>query len=490
MRKPAPKLRKKLLFVVLFLVLGISIVAYFFRHRKIRFVANNSTELYEPELSTLYFPVDISVKDLEKLTNEKVHTILSDTKQPMGNGKDSIYMKVTRTGEFKFNLENAQLKTKVPLRVDVVVVKKIGKGMVQLFKKNPISFKIVVHLNSAIGLYHDVRLKTKTKLAYITWVEEPSTKIIGIPINLKKLAEKQLMEHAPNLVKMVDRVIKDHVYIKGSIEKIWNDLQKSKAINKEMKGFYFKVQPHDLAVYVDKSKLDSLRLNLKVQAKMYIRTEAFKDSIKHISFPSKITLLDTFNYRKKSDIYFHALLPLKDLNEVMIHQLKGKKINLSGLNVQISDLKLKTGKFSIVAYIEVKGDVNGTVIMKGFPKFNNENGRILIKNIGIESKLNEDIINNVSNLLHSEIIQLMKQYAEIDVEDQLASVPQLVEHGLIQSKINKKADVSIKEIEIRKAELKLLKDNVQLLFAVETDFEIGLKKEGLHPSKKSKKKAK
>lgn len=63
---------------------------------------------------------------------------------------------------------------------------------------------------------------------------------------------------------------------------------------------------------------------------MYIRTEAFKDSIKHISFPSKITLLDTFNYRKKSDIYFHALLPLKDLNEVMIHQLKGKKINLSG----------------------------------------------------------------------------------------------------------------------------------------------------------------
>lgn len=43
-----------------------------------------------------------------------------------------------------------------------------------------------------------------------------------------------------------------------------------------------------------------------------------------------------------------------------------------------------------------------------------------------------------------------------------------------------------KQVEVEKAELKLLKDNVQLLFSVGTDFEISLNKEGINPHKKAK----
>lgn len=104
----------------------------------------------------------------------------------------------------------------------------------ELFEKNPISFKIIVHLKSSIGLYDDVRLKTKTSMQSITWVEEPKTKLLGMPINLKKMAEKNLLERAPDLVKMVDRIIKEQVHIKAPIEKIWNDLQKSMPVNKQV----------------------------------------------------------------------------------------------------------------------------------------------------------------------------------------------------------------------------------------------------------------
>lgn len=107
MKKSNPKIRKKLLLVVCVMLIGVLVGAYFFRHRSLRFVKNYSTELFEPEQSTLYFPVDIALRDLEKLTNDHVKSVLSDSKHLMENGKDYVYMKVTRTGDFKFKLVNS-----------------------------------------------------------------------------------------------------------------------------------------------------------------------------------------------------------------------------------------------------------------------------------------------------------------------------------------------------------------------------------------------
>ncbi|MBC9811860.1 DUF4403 family protein [Crocinitomicaceae bacterium CZZ-1] len=214
-----PKALKILIGIFVLLFAGAVLFVYFRTRQQLDYVKNESSEQVEPAVSTLYFPVYIAVDDLQQLANKKLKRILAEETQPMKNQKDSVELKVTRTGNVTFRLKNEQLYTTIPLKVDIVLIKKVGKSAVRIFEKQPLTFTISAHLLSSVDLNEYIQLKTKTQLQSIEWIEEPVAEIAGFQINLKKIVEKKLLEKSTELIATVDQVLTEKVNLVKPVKK-------------------------------------------------------------------------------------------------------------------------------------------------------------------------------------------------------------------------------------------------------------------------------
>lgn len=470
--------------VVTLAILGI---LYFTTHKKLVYKENTSTQLYEPEYTHLHFPVFIAVSDLEQLVNRRLKTILVDKTQAVKNQKDSLVIKVIRTGNIKFNIRQQQLYSSVPLKIQLTFIKKmIGNSSIQVFKKDPLSFEITAKMLSSFTLTNDLKIDLDTRLEEIIWKEEPTAKIAGINFNLKKMVDRLLHEKAPDITDSLDMTIQRKVNLRKPINKIWNNLQKSMKTNKHEKDIYIKVQPKSLAVHLDKTQNDSLRLNLHIQSKLYLRVGKDTSMIKKIPLPSKIRLMNNFDEEENSNLHLHALIPLYRLNEVLNRRIANNKLDVSGLSLNIKNIEVINSTKTIISKITIEGDLSGTVLLKGLPYLSKDKKVLFIKNIGVESRFNKPILNSLTDLLHEQILSLLAENTTFNLNETMSSIPELVRNGLKKTKIVKKADITLNDLQIEGLQIELTKHNIQLLVNGTSDFEIAVRKEALRKPVKKK----
>lgn len=472
------KTKKIIVVIVLFIFIVIGFVVNY-KRKVIHWTKNESERAYEPEISVLHFPVDLSVQDIQKLANQKLKVILIDKPQAMKNRKDSLDLKVTRKGDLQFHLKNEKLHAYIPLQVEVAIIKKVGKSSVRILKNNPIIFEMDIYSESSFELRDDIKIDANTTITDMIWKQEPVVKIAGIDFNIKDLIDKKLTEKLPEITEAIDEVIKTKINLRKTIDRVWTKLQYNKPVSKENNDFYVKIYPQNLAVYVDKSRNDSLRLNLVAESKLYLRHSKDTAHIKTVELPKKITVLKKYEGEKSSRVYLHALLPVDELNGLINQKLSKKDYFIKGLRFTINSIELVTGENCLVGTINVAGSVNGAIKLKGLPAFSAKNGMITIENTEIESKLDETLINVTTDLFTSEILGFLNMYSTINSDDVMEQLPELARNKIQNSKMIKKIDFRLYDLDVRSVDLKLAKDNIQLLIAADADFGIAVKKEGL-----------
>lgn len=472
---------KKVANRIIWILVFAGIAVWFFRYnqKKIRYVKNTLKETYEPELSTLYFPVYLSVDDLQKLANQKLRKVLVNKVHAMDNRKDSLDVKIIRTGDLEFHLKDEKIYAFMPLRAEISVIRKVGEGTMKFFRNNPLTFEAGVYATVLVNLDEKIRIKANSTITEIRWKQEPEVKIAGIRLNVKRMVEKNLEEQLPELTDRLNDIIRDKINLRKTIDRIWTKLQYNKCVDKKDREYVVKIQPWNLSVHVDKTMQDSLRLNLMVKSKLYLRHVSDTAGIKKIPLPEKINVLKKYSSENESKIYLHALVPLHILNETLCRALNDKKLNVKGTNVRIKSIDLVTGKDCMVGDIDVYGDVNGRIRIKGLPVFSKEKEVITVEKLELESKLDEELINTAAGLFINEILFVLNQQSTINTGELFKKLPGLARDELQKSKLTQKADVTLRELEINDVQLKLTEHNIQLLIEASPDFEIAVKKEGL-----------
>jgi len=466
-----------LAFVVLVLLSVVTLVLVA-RHKKLKVTKNTNETVYEPEITKFNFPLLISMNDIEKLANRKIKRVLVDSRFSMKNQNDTLILKITRLGDIDIKLRNGCFQSSVPLKVEVQIIKRlIGKKKVLLFKEKPLKFLIDASLESSFGVTQNMKLKTKSRLKEVIWVEEPNLKLFGFDINLKEKINGLLEEKSAEITHKLDSLMSKKINIKKQTVKIWNKIQYSIKATKKQKDLFVRVQPRALGVYVDKSLGDTLKLDLIVDAKVYLRFGEDTATIQKVKFPKTITLISKKETTASSKIHVHCLFPLKKLNEIAKRELQGKRFNAKGLDLLIKKVEIFSGKKTIYVKVKHGGTVRGTLLMRGFPEFSFDDQQIAIRKVSFENKLDDQILGSVTDLLHEQMTSLVKQYTTIDVRELLESIPELSDKALSKSKLSKKADIGLMEIVVEDLEVKLGKDNIQLLISGSGDFDISLKKE-------------
>lgn len=472
------KFFKIVLIIIAIVLLSIVGVVLFARHKSLYFKENKSTRLYEPELTTLNFPVLIAISDIQKLANQKIKTVLINKTVPMKNAGDSLILKVTRMGDIRFNLVNQDFYSSIPLKIEIQVIKKlIGKKNIQIFKKDPFTLMITGKFQSKVTLQNDLKINSTTSLKEIVWQEAPNLTIMGMNFNIQKQVDNLLKEKAPEITAKIDDLIRDKINLRKPVLKIWNKLQRGLPANKELKDLYIKIQPQSLSVFVDKSKSDSLKLNMIVTSKVYLRFATDTSSIKRKELPQKIKILRKPN-TQMSELSMHFLVPMEKLNEVLKQRLMNQELTLQSMRVKLQEINVINGTKDMFVKIKITGDFDGEILVKGLPVLSDDKKTIYISNIELESKLKDPLFNSFTDLLHEQINDLLKQNVDFNIEELMQSVPDFARKAINKSKMAKKAEITLNHLEVTDLKIYLTKNNVQLLIEGESDFEIAVKKEG------------
>ena len=458
-----------LVFAIIFVVVLLKT-----NHDKFKITTNKSTKVFEPQLSSLNFPLLISVGDIEKLANVRIKKVIFDKKIQFKDGPDSLLLKITRMGDLDFRMEDNHLNTSVPLKLEIVFEKKITRQKkILLFKEKPITLLLSARFRSSIHLKENMDVSTSTILKEVVWNEEPIVNILGFEFNLKTKINEILEEKSSEIVSKIDQQILNKINVKKPTAKVWDNLQKSIIANKE-NGLYIRIQPQSLSVHVDKSLNDSIKLNLIVTSKIYARFAADTLLIRKVKFPARIKVMQNGNV-KPSTIFLQGLFPLTKLNEIISSKLVGKTFDVKGLNLKIKKIEIRNEKNNIYLKIKHEGDVFGEVVLKGIPKLSKDKKHIFIDNVYFENKLNDQVFDSFTDLLHAQILLLLKENVAFDISKIMNSIPDLARTTIGKSKVAKKADISLHHLEIEKVRIELTKYNIQILVSGHSNFEIALK---------------
>ena len=472
--------KKKIKYLVLVLALSLLTVAVLsIRRKRLYIKENSSTELYEPELSKFSFPVYLSVNDIEELINQKIKIQFVNRQLNIKGGKDSVILKIERLNDIQIELKNSKFYFKVPLKLELIYLKNIGlKKNIAIFKKEPITVSLIAYFTSDVQLKENLKLKTNTKLSHIHWLEEPSLKILGINFDIKKKASSVLEEKSKEITKMIDKMIEEKVDLRKPMNRIWGKMQKSLPATKHQENLYVKIQPRTVAVYVNKNFSDSIKLDLQVTSKIYVRHGQDTSQIIRTKFPDKIKLLSEANQFEKDKIQIHALLLLSEINKTLNEKLVGKKLDIPGFDIKIAHIKVHNGSKNIVTQVDLKGTLEGSVRVKGIPVLSDDKSRFYIDDLDFETKITDRTFSSISDILHDQIRSLLKENLNFNLSGLFSSISDLAQKSIDTTKMAKKADFRIQELEIEKLKIHLTKNSIQLIIYGASDFEISIKKEG------------
>lgn len=469
--------------VIMFLV-SIVAIRLFGRNKKMHAPPNQNTTIYTPRNTQLHFPLQISINDIQALANRKIPLQILNKRIPVHNGKDTLILKITRQGNIRLSTRDQWIYTAVPLRLEAQFIKKIiGDKGITLFKKEPLVLYITAQFKSALSLDELLKIKTQSTLLDIDWRQNPSITFAGIKFDLKEKITEQFMERAPQITDQIDRIIYTRVDLRKPVTRIWNNLQRPLHASKKQQDLFIRIHPKSLEIHLANSINDSLKINLLFESKIFAMFAEDTASVERVKFPRKVKINSTPKASPISYLYIHFLFPLEKLNKLVRQQLIGKKVSVQGYELVIRDLKITNSRSNIFVKIKHSGSFTGEVIVKGFPRLSADKKEILIENLEYENKVDDVLVKTAEDVLHTEILNLVRQYVRMDIAEMVEAIPDMAQGAIDKSKLAKKADISLHRLELQDIEVYLTKNNIQFLISGRSYFEMALKKESFKMKK-------
>jgi hypothetical protein len=172
--------------------------------------------------------ITFNIRDLERKINESLNPVLVKEETFEGKKGEAWRLRVERAGPVRVKYANRRVSFSAPLKV---------------FYSNPIGLRkekksrtlcvLAVNFVSPLGVGSNWRLTTRSRLEKYEWIEEPSVRLLGIKINVRKIAENLLNKRRADIETAIDVAVHDELRLDKQISKIWRDIQKPLRISRK-----------------------------------------------------------------------------------------------------------------------------------------------------------------------------------------------------------------------------------------------------------------
>lgn len=391
----------------------------------------------ENDLSSFAIPIQLELEDVQKIINTKLKKKLVSNKRIAHN----VVIDVDRAGQIRLSGYKNQLRTSIPIRVKA---KKKGK----LFRKLKTDFILRVDLLSDFVIDENWKIRSKSSISSLNWIEKPKVKVLGLDIDINKLIENELRKKNEELSALVDRAIANQVNLKDKLEPIWQKLQKPHNIIKNTgESLFLSIRPVSTS-YESHQITDTLLI-------VNLRSDAYFDILSSDPTSQKIItelppLISSNTSGTGFDLAIKAELDFDSINSTIQSLLRVQnEINVEGYTISLDDAKISASGQNLLVELDIGGAVSGKI--EGFARIYNDSihHNINIDLLHLEVKQG-DIELELANVVFGDFLDdYVEEYGGFNYKSTLEKIPHYIQKGISKGKSGDKWHPIIDDMDIQ-----------------------------------------
>ncbi|MFY7810589.1 MAG: DUF4403 family protein [Flavobacterium sp.] len=323
--------------------------------------------------SFFHLPVELKLQEIQNQVNKQLNgmiyndSIIED---------DQIKMKVWKQGPILISNENDNIKTVLPLKINVTYRYGFEKLGLKIYDSKDFSLDGIITLKSEVTL-DNFSLKTKTEFIDVVWKESPSMVILGKNVPITYLINPGLKLFKSKIEKTIDENIEKTMDFKPHVLKAVEKMAQPTLVNPTF-STWLKIVPQEL--YSKKSVLEKDVLKIELGMKCLLETIIGSQPINTFE-SSKLLMKPVSKMPEKITANVVAISTYKEASAVINNNFAGKEFGDGSKKVKVINVDLwhKSGKMIIALMLE--GSINGNIYLSGFPQYNQETQEIFFDDL-------------------------------------------------------------------------------------------------------------
>ncbi|MCE2935302.1 MAG: DUF4403 family protein [Cyclobacteriaceae bacterium] len=430
-------------------------------------------------VSELHVPIYYPVKELENMINEKLQAKIIEAHLAISNNNDSLHLNISRFQPVRLKYDGDRgITYKIPVKIEGFVNSKVAG--IRVRNKKAVRAKLIITMFSNLYLKDDWNLAPQTELRKIEWVEEPKLNVAGIKINLRGAIEKALNNNKDKLVAKLDESAGEITKIRQSIEKLWGDIQKPIRINRKAVPVWLQMDATDIDGRLSSRSEDTLMIEARLNARLHTVLDSAASLTKPRALPN---LKRQVEHGQNLHAYALVTLPFELLNSVINQAVDTLSFDFGSRRVRIEACDLYGTPNGLAIGIELRGDLKANVFLKGTIGFDSLEKKIVIENFRFDLNSEESLLSAAAWLGHDVIIDRLRPYLSIPIENLFSRIPELINKGVEKGKLGKKMDLNFDELDVNFYSSLITTTDIQLVLSAKGKANIELQK-GLFDKKK------
>jgi len=411
-----------------------------------------------PPISVLYVPVQYRVSGFEALINSKIQGTFIKKWMNLNDKGDSLHLQISKMRRVTLKRVDRTMFIVVPLKISGVVRARMAG--IKIKNETPVVAEVNIHLAMDLRMDSTWDIVSRSRIEKIEWIREPKLKLAFVNLNLRGPIEKILENKEEAVIKKADEALKNVINTSQVASDIWRDIQLAHRINQKGVQIWLKAYGVDLKGTLQETEPDliSLLFELKTITRIYFEGD---------SIPPSNPVLPVFHrIEAKSDslnIYVHSLLRFEMINKLLQNELEGKELAAKGFATKIKKVRVYGTPAGLAVELNVKGDINGTLYVKGTPAYDSATSTFTMKDFDFDLSSENSLLNTADWLLHSSALDLVKEKLLINITPLASRLPQIIFKAIEKGKTGEKIDFYVDTLALQPLAILPTRDNLQLL---------------------------
>jgi len=369
----------------------------------------------KPAVSELPLQIEIDVKKLEAVINQKMNGLLFQGEKI--NGQD-LSVKVWKAQNFSFNIKNNVIEYRVPVKIWSRFAWTVEKFGIEVGDRYEANGSIAMNFTTSIDIDKNWKLISKTTSNGFQWIETPRINVLGVNVPVTPIANYALKESQKMITDQIDLALLEYANIKQYAALAWTEMQKPMLLSQD-NNLWLKLTPKDVLLSPFQTQGSKLKVTLLLQALiesyMGIKPEAGK-LFALPAFKTSLKPAQDFNLNIAADATFDKI------TEMAKSQLVNKTFTQGKKKITITDLSVFGSEGKAMFVCDVTGSLKGKIYFKGNMVYNPDKVAIEVQNPEFDIKTKDALVKSASWLLNGMIIKMMTPYLTYSVKNELEAV--------------------------------------------------------------------
>lgn len=375
--------------------------------------------------SNISIPFDISMNDIERQINSSITGLIYEDNSYIDEGNDNFKCKVWKKSNI---LITAATNDVFDFTVPIKVWAEKGIGAFGIMKYVPVEFEMNLKFSTRFTIRNDWAVQTFTTPNGYEWITKPKVNI-GFDVPIDFIVGKIIDNNHTRFAKSIDDAVSKNLSIKPYVVQAWNAALQPYLVSEEYRT-WVRITPLEIFMTPLTTAGRTVRSVLGIKA--YTETITGEKPIAPLSVSSIPNLKLVATIPNEFQVGLMSDVPFAEAANVAKKMFIGKTYDFRDgkYKIEITDLDIYGSNEFLVIKADVKGNLKGSIYIKGVPVYNQARKSIVLSNTQFDIKTKNILAKAAAWVLEGKMVKMIEDEYGLPVDELLTYAKQNVESAM------------------------------------------------------------